>query len=253
MSTALAAPASAEQTQEIAKQEPSKAVQIRAQVEKQMAQSQDKFLGALGSQQAVDRWKTMLAMELFRKPDLLNCTPASIVAAAIEAASFGLEFGPRKHSYIIPRKGQATFSPSYMGLVHLAKQSGLVEQVSGQVVCDGDDFRYSLGLDPNLEHIPGSTRGAVTHAYAIVRFANGSKDFEVMDRSEIDAIRKRSASPGSGPWVTDYNEMAKKTVIRRICKRLDFGDRFADALANDSYDADEPVSEKMQMPVEVSK
>lgn len=252
MATQTVIPASAE-TKEIEKAEPSKSVQIRAQVEKQVAQSQDKFLAALGTQQSVDRWKTMLAMELFRKPDLLNCTPASIVAAAIEAASLGLEFGPRKHSYIIPRKGQATFVPSYMGLVHLAKQSGLVEQVSGQVVCAGDEFRYSLGLAPTLEHIPAGERGAVTHAYTVVRFANGSTDFEVMDKAEIDAIRKRSPSPGSGPWVTDYNEMAKKTVIRRICKRLDLGEKFSDALAKDSYETDEPETAQMQMPKETAK
>jgi len=250
MGTQTAVP---EQTQEIAKKEQSKEVQVRAAVEKQVAQSQDKFLSALGSQQAVDRWKTMLAMELFRKPELMNCTPASIVAAAIEAASFGLEFGPRKHSYIIPRKGQATFSPSYMGMVHLAKQSGLIQQVSAQVVREGDEFRYTLGLSPALEHTPANERGNVTHAYVVVRFANGATDFEVMDKGEIDGIRKRSASPGSGPWVTDYNEMAKKSVIRRICKRLDLGDKFADAMAHDEYEPAEPEVEKMQMPVEVTK
>lgn len=227
---------------------PETSTAIKAQVDKQFIDQSNKFLSALGTPEKVERWKTLLAMEMYRRPELMECDAPSIIASAIEAATFGLEFGPRGHSYIIPRKKKATFAPSYKGLVYLAKQSGVVEQIEAQVVRKDDDFSYELGLNKSLKHIPSNNPGDVIFAYAIVRFTSGSHDFEVMTRVEIDGIRKRSTS-ANGPWSTDYNEMAKKTVIRRLCKRLDFGDAFADAMAHDDHiEEDAPAAQNMTMP-----
>jgi recombinational DNA repair protein RecT len=73
-----------------------------------------------------------------------------------------------------------------------------------------------------VHEIPiGVDRGETQLYYAVARFKGGEiNDFEIMTPSEIEAIRKRSKAKDKGPWVTDFDEMAKKTVLKRLLKRL---------------------------------
>jgi hypothetical protein len=52
-----------------------------------------------------------------------------------------------------------------------------------------------------------------------------------MTKREIDGIKNRSQSGNSGPWVTDYTEMAKKTVIKRLLKLADLSPEIAERVA----------------------
>jgi recombination protein RecT len=261
-------PAAAEQTKAV-EQSANKqvikgdnATQKRQQIEKFFAAKTGDFLAALGNGTKVERWKALLLMEIYRKPDLADCTPASIVAAALEAAGMGLEFGPKKHSYLIARNNkvkidgreqyekQCTCMPGYTGLTHLARLSGKVDDIEAHVVRQGDHFDFELGLNPTLSHKPnGNGTGEVTHAYAICWFSNGKHKFVVLPRVEIESIRKRSITANNGPWVSDYAEMAKKTAIRRIVKGLELGDAFAAAVARDEeFETIDVQPEPMRMP-----
>ena len=169
-----------------------------------------------------------------RTPKLAECTPASFLGALMTCAQLGLEPGPLGHAYLVPYGQEVTFIAGYRGLVDLARRSGLVSSVQARVVRDGDDFDYAFGLEPRLEHTPRADADKpVTHVYAVIKLKDGGVDFDVMTKTEVDAIRKRSKASGSGPWVTDYAEMAKKTVLRRLLKTAPMSVEYQQAVAND--------------------
>ena len=169
-----------------------------------------------------------------RTPKLAECTPASFLGALMTCAQLGLEPGPLGHAYLVPYGQEVTFIAGYRGLVDLARRSGLVSSVQARVVRDGDDFDYAFGLEPRLEHTPrADVDKPVTHVYAVIKLKDGGVDFDVMTKTEVDAIRKRSKASGSGPWITDYAEMAKKTVLRRLLKTAPMSVEYQQAVAND--------------------
>jgi len=79
----------------------------------------------------------------------------------------------------------------------------------------------SMASNPKLRHKPAmGDRGEFIGAYGVAKFKDGGYHFEFMPKSEIDKRRGRSKAKTSGPWVTDYEEMACKTVIRHMFKYL---------------------------------
>lgn len=186
-----------------------------------------------------DRLARIATTVLRQTPGLASADPASFLGALMTCAQLGLEPGPLGHAYLVPFKDnrtgrtEVTFIPGYRGLVELARRSGQVQSVQARVVRDGDNFAYSFGLDPKLDHQPAGTLGEVTHAYAVVRYKDGGMDFDVMTRAEVDAIRGRSRASEKGPWKTDYAEMAKKTVLRRLLKTAPMSVEYQQAIGQD--------------------
>lgn len=183
-----------------------------------------------------DRMIRVVLSCLQTTPDILACAPDTIVLSVLRAASMGLEpdGGPLGQGYLVPfwsgknKRKECQFIPGYRGLIKLARNSGEVADVSAEVVYQRDEFKYSMGLDPTLQHVRYDGKeppGEVTHAYSIARFRDGERKFVVMNRRELDEIRDTTASKTKegkivGPWVEWYSEMAKKTAVRRLCKML---------------------------------
>lgn len=195
----------------------------------------------------LEKFRAMVNSAVSVNPELLECTPASLVKASIEASELGLSLNPvMGECDILPvwdsRVGGkvAQCRPRYGGLMKLARQSGEISFIEARVVRKGDVFEYEQGLDPKLRHVPSSSNGDVTHAYCIWKLASGDKNFEVMDREQIEAIKKRSSAKKRdgtivGPWVTDFEEMCRKTVVRRASKYMPRStDAFARAVAVDN-------------------
>ena len=165
-----------------------------------------------------------------RNQTLLDCTPTSFLAALMAAASVGLEpETPLQHAYLVPRKNrhtgtmEATFLPSYKGLILLAVRSGDVAACWARIVYENEQFDVSYGLEETLEHQPifeDDERGKVRAAYAVVKLKDGTLKFEVMTVKEIDDIRARSSAADTGPWTTDWEQMALKTVLKRVLKTV---------------------------------
>lgn len=178
-----------------------------------------------------------------RSPDLLACSPQSILRAVMQGAEMGLEVGgilgeaalvpfANKHTKVV----EATCIPMYRGLIKLARNSGQLTTVEAHVVYENDIFELEYGLEPKLIHKPNlrGDRGKVTCAYAIALFKNGGgHQIDAMTIGELDAIKKRSKSSDSGPWVTDEAEMQRKTVVKRLCKYLPLSPELAKALERD--------------------
>lgn len=163
-----------------------------------------------------------------RNPDLLKCTTESLVGAVLQCSILGFEPIPQLGLvYFVPRFNKTigmkeiVFQLGYKGKIDLARRSNEIQTIYTQAVYSNDIFDYEFGLDPKMTHKPNTgDRGTLTFAYAVARYINGGYAFEVMSKHDIDKIRKRSASPDSGPWVTDYDAMAMKTVIHRLSKVL---------------------------------
>ncbi|PTR42057.1 recombination protein RecT [Rhodococcus sp. OK611] len=181
-----------------------------------------------------DRMARIALTTLRQTPKLGECKPESFLGALMTCAQVGLEPGPLGEAYLVPYGREVTFVPGYRGLVKLAWQSGQLNSIAAHVVYEGDAFDYSYGLDPSLTHKPALTnRGKVVAAYAVATFKHGGNAFEIMSIEDIEAIRKRSKASGSGPWVTDWNEMARKTVLKRLAKWLPLSSEFANAVQRD--------------------
>ena len=165
---------------------------------------------------------TRIAMTTIRQtPKLLDCNIQSLLAAVMQSAQLGLEPNILGQAYIIPYGKEAQFIIGYRGMIDLARRSGHIESIYAHPVYDQDDFDYEYGLDPKLRHKPAiGDRGQFIGAYGVAKFKDGGYHFEFMPKAEIDKRRGRSKASGNGPWVTDYEEMACKTVIRHMFKYL---------------------------------
>lgn len=195
---------------------------------------------ALPKHMTPDRLARIATTVMRQTPQLGQASPASFLGALMTCAQLGLEPGPLGHAYLVPFKNgkQGTtdvqFIPGYRGLIELARRSGQVQSVSAHVVREGDEFDYAYGLDERCHHKPSmSGKGKVTHVYAIIRYKDGGADFEVMTRGEVEDIRSRSKSSERGPWVTDWDEMAKKTVLKRLLKRAPMSVEYQQAVVQD--------------------
>lgn len=191
---------------------------------------------ALPRHMTADRMARIALTEFRKTPALMKCDPATLFGAVIQCAQLGLEpGGTMGHAYLIPfenRKRGTTdvqFIIGYRGMLDLARRSGQIVSISAREVCANDQFTYRYGLDETVEHIPAEgERGELTHVYAVAKLKDGGVQFEVLTRAQIEDIR--NASQGyktaikynrqDSPWIAHFNEMAKKTAIRRLFKYL---------------------------------
>lgn len=187
-----------------------------------------------------------------KNPGVFKCTRESIAKCLLDCAALGLlPDGTLGTAYLVPYKTTCTLIIGYRGLIELARRSGQLASIEAHAVREGDEFRCEFGLEPVLKHVPridGSSDRPVVAVYAIAHFKDGSHHAEVMSKADVDAIRARSKASGNGPWVTDYAEMAKKTVVRRLMKYLPLTPEMAEAFdAADrefirDVDVDEPAA-----------
>ena len=196
---------------------------------------------ALPKHMTADRLARIALTEVRKIPKLAQCDQTSFLGAIMQAAQLGLEpGGALGHCYLIPFENkrrnvtEVQFIVGYRGMLDLARRSGQIESIEARAVYEADEFQVELGLDSNIIHRPAwevADRGPLTFVYAVTHLKGGGKQFEVMSRAEIEAIR--NASQGyktavrfqregviNSPWATNFEEMAKKTILRRLFKYL---------------------------------
>ena len=175
-----------------------------------------------------------------RTPELLECTPASIMQCVMISAQLGLEPNtPLGHFYLVPFKNrktgkkEATPIIGYRGLVDLARRGGQVATIEAHIVHENDPHEVKFGRELKLWHTPclKGDAGKPLFGYAVATMKDGAVQAEVMTWAEIMKIRDRSKARENGPWVTDPEEMGKKTVFRRLSKWLPLSTEFSDALS----------------------
>jgi recombination protein RecT len=190
----------------------------------------DAIFAALPKHITADRMLRLAVTSIRRNPALLDCTRDSLFGAICDASTLGLEIdGTLGHAYLVPFKHQCTLIPGYKGLLKLVHNTGTVKDITCEVVYACDKFEYRLGDDARIEHIPACDREdredqPIRFVYLVVRLLSGGMQRRVWSKSRIDRHgRKYSQAYKKGKpdsaWVTDWESMAKKTLIREMVNR----------------------------------
>lgn len=216
-----------------------------------LERSWPRIVAVIGNNLSPQRLYQMYVSTINREPQLANCSVESVLSCFMKCAALGLEpsnVDGLGRAYILPygnknyRTGQkeATLIIGYKGMIDLARRSGQIRDISARAVHEGDEFAYSYGLNEDLRHVPCAKPGKLTHVYMIANFKDGGHYFQVMNADEIEAAAKRSPSYGKAvsPWKSDYEAMAKKTVIRRAFPYLPVSVEARDAAASDDQTPD---------------
>ena len=197
---------------------------------------------ALPSVITPERFTRMVLSAISTNPKLGSCTPASFLGAMMSAAQLGLEPNtPLGQAYILPyqNKGvlEAQFQLGYKGLIDLAYRSGEVEVVQAHIVYANDKFECEFGLEPKLTHIPADKdRGEPIKVYAMFKTKSGGYGFEVMSMEDVrNHAEKYSKAYGTSfsPWKTNFEEMAKKTVLKKCLKYAPLKSDFVKGVVQD--------------------
>lgn len=163
-----------------------------------------------------------VALSASKNEQITKCTPMSVIEAVFRAAQWGLVVDGVQ-SALVPYGTTCTFVPMYRGLIAAYRRSGEIKQVWADLVHEGDEFDYEVGMHPKLRHVPKaknrSNPDGVRFAYACARWADGHVDFVVMTIDELEFTRRKSRAQ-NGPWKTDTCAMYLKTPLRRLSKFL---------------------------------
>ena len=207
-----------------------------------IAKMQPEIAKALPSVMTPERFSRIVFSAISNNPQLAECTPESFLGAMMNAAQLGMEANtPLGQAYLIPfknnKKGvmECQFQLGYKGLIDLAYRSGEVSVVQAHEVHEKDDFHYSFGLEPTLHPVPAlHDRGDVIAYYAVFKTKAGGFGFEVMSKEDVQLhAQKFSQAYGSGPWQTNFDEMAKKTVLKKCLKYAPMKSEFARGVESD--------------------
>lgn len=173
----------------------------------------------------------------------------SVINAVTNIASIGISLNPaKKQAYLVPRDGKICLDISYMGLIDLAVQDGAIKWAKAELVYSGDSFTLNgAGAAPTHTYNPFSKeRGDVVGAYCVAKLPDGDYLTETMSVDEINSIRDRSSAwkawiekKKKCPWVTDYGEMARKTVVKRASKYWSGTGRLQQAIHHLNTDGEE--------------
>ena len=192
---------------------------------------------ALPKGMSPDRFARLVITQVRQTPKLGECTVPSLLSAMMLAAQLGVEPGPLGHCYLIPRynknaprpdggKGgmEVQFQLGYRGIIDLARRSGTIQSIVAREVCESDDFTFALENDPPFHHTwdPHQDRGRAYCYYGFAQFKDGGHHFLVMNLEDIERRAKRSETWGKewSPWKSDFDAMARKTVIRAMAAYL---------------------------------
>lgn len=188
------------------------------------------------------KFQRVVVSTLQRDPQLLQCTPGSIIQACEKAASDGLILDGKEAALVVfnqkDKEGKwskaAQYLPMFQGLMKLAYNTGLIKTwnvgIVYQAEFDGGRFEYEAGDDAFIRHAPIiiGERGAPVAIYSIVEFKDGGKSRAIMRWDEVLKIarsqKKNVDDQGNlkGIWRDHTEEMGKKTIIRRHIKMLPF-------------------------------
>lgn len=184
-----------------------------------------------------ERFTRIVLTAISSNPKLQECTPQSFLGAMMQAAQLGLEPNtPLGQAYLIPYGRDCSFILGYQGLLTLAYRTGEYKDIYAHVVYENDEFEYELGLEPKLVHKPAMVdRGKPIAYYAVYHLKNGGYGMAVMSYDDMVKHRNQysKASGKQTPWVTSFDSMALKTVLKKVLKYAPKTIEFAEADAAD--------------------
>lgn len=211
-------------------------VAVIDQLRQQLTAMQPQFKAALPSHVSPEKFVRVAMTAIQTNPQLQNADKRTLFAAFTRAAQDGL-LPDGREAAIVMFGSNAQYMSMVAGLLKKVRNSGELSSLDAQVVYSGDQFRYRPGIDKVPEFEPDwfADRGEAIGAYAVAVMKDGAAYVEVMSKKQIEQVRSVSRSKGNGPWVTWWDEQARKTVIRRLSKRLPMSTDL-----DGSYDDEDP-------------
>lgn len=232
-----------------------------AVLDQQFIDRKAEFVAVLPQNVTVEKFTRIVKTAAIQTPDLLVADRPSLFMACFKAAQDGLLPDGRESALVIYNTKQkdgtwkklVQYMPMFGGILKKIRNSGELATINANVVYENDYFDYELGDNERIIHKPAlSNRGKVIGAYAIAKTKDDAIYREVMSLEEIEKVRASSKSKDNGPWVTWYEEMCRKTVIRRLAKRLPMSTDVEEVIRRDDelYDftaTSEPVKQAPQV------
>jgi recombination protein RecT len=229
-------------------------VQARPQdrLKDMLMKSWPRIQAVIGNNMSGERLYQLCVSTINKEPKLAECSPESVLSCFMKCSALGLEpsaVDGLGRAYILPygnrRNGsvEATFILGYKGIIDLARRSGQIKSLHAQAVYQGDEFdtwedetgqHFRFHQARDVEH----SEQTLTDVFVNAQLMTGGFVFEHMTKSEVDQIRRRSKASNNGPWVSDYEAMAKKTVIRRVFPYLPVSVNAASAVGADETTPD---------------
>lgn len=229
---------------EVKKVSPNKAM------EQMMVKMSEQIKKALPQHMSNERFQRVALTAFGSNPKFLNCDPVSFLAAMMDSAQLGLEPNtPLGQAYLIPYGNKVQFQVGYKGLLELALRSGKIKTLYAHEVRENDKFEVKYGLHQDLIHEPvlKGERGDVIGYYAVYHLDTGGHSFVFMTKEEVlTHARSKSKTFNNGPWQTDFDAMAKKTVIKQLLKYAPLSIEMQKAVVSDETVKSE-LSEDMSL------
>lgn len=193
------------------------------------------FATALPKHINTDRFVRIAITTIRQNPKLAQCTQESLLGALMVSAQLGLEPGTLGQCYLIPYGRECQFQIGYKGMIELLRRSGQLKDIYAYSVYENDDFEITYGLDRNLIHKPNlANKGNFLGCYCVAILKDDTRAFEYMTKEEIEAHAKKfSKTFGNGPWKTDFEAMAHKTVVKKMLKWLPLSVEFLENIEKD--------------------
>ena len=209
------------------------------------------FRMALPPHISVDKFTRVAMTAIQGNADLLGAERRSLFGACVKAAQDGLLPDGREAALVI-FKGKVQYMPMIGGILKRVRNSGEVASIASQLVYRNDSFRYWVDGDgEHLQHEPlmFGERGEIVGVYALAKTKDGAVYIEVMTKAQVEKVRKVSRASGNGPWVDWWEEMARKTVLRRLSKRLPMSTDIEETIRREEeqYVETEPVPPRPQI------
>lgn len=207
-----------------------------------LSRRKDTIKEILGAQFDVQRYGRLIITAIRKTPKLAECTPLSVINSVLNAASLGLEIR-NNQAYLLPYGKDCQLVIDYRGKIELAKRSGYVDDISAHLIYSRDHLVIQNGLQPRFEHVPAivrqenselvpvsnDDRGSVVAGYGIAWLKGVSRPhIELMSIDDINRVFKHSKGAWwkdgnpkkDSPWHTDFPQMARKTLIHRLCNYI---------------------------------
>ena len=200
------------------------------------------FATALPKHINSDRFVRIAITTIRQNPKLAQCNQESLLGALMVSAQLGLEPGVLGQCYLIPfenkRMGtvECQFQIGYKGLIELLRRSGQLSDIYSYPVYEHDDFEVEYGLSRTLKHKPNfDERGEIKGFYAVAILKDGAKAFEYMTKDEVvkHEEKYRKGSYKNDVWNKNFEEMAQKTVVKKLLKWLPVSVEFLEIAAKD--------------------
>lgn len=193
------------------------------------------FATALPKHVNSERFVRIAITTIRQNPKLAQCNQESLLGALMVSAQLGLEPGTLGQCYLIPYGRECQFQIGYKGMIELLRRSGQLKDIYAYSVYENDEFEMTYGLERNLKHKPNlQDRGNFIGCYCVAVLKDDARAFEYMTKEEIEVHGKKfSKTYGNGPWKTDFEAMAHKTVVKKMLKWLPLSVEFLEMTNND--------------------